>query len=94
MAKLLNCHFIITAIAGKIHLLDDEQKAIADRLFALAVKTKPGNGEYAGYLDHLVDNGIIADVFDIYGLIDRWSSNPSAASNDVMAWNNERLGQS
>ena len=92
MAKLLFCERVIADIAGKINLLHGEPSAIGQHLFALAVMTKPGNGEYAGRLESLVDAGHIVNVFGIYAQIGAWFADPQKASDEVMAWNNERLG--
>ncbi|MCK5608202.1 hypothetical protein KAR91_40345 [Candidatus Pacearchaeota archaeon] len=91
-AKLLFCEKIVARFSDSIGVLPVERLPIELRLFALAVMTKPGNGEYAGRLESMVDAGVITDVFGIYAQIGKWMSDPQKASDDVMAWNNERLG--
>ena len=86
MACLLICNKIIDEIDRKIPMTLDEKKAIKDSLWALAVATKPGNGQYAGYLRHLVEEDRITTATGIFMQLGRWNDNKAAASEVVSEW--------
>lgn len=86
MAELLICDDIIDEIARQIPMTFDEKRAIKESIWALAVATKPGNGEYAGYLRHRVEEGELTTVVSIVFQIGIWKSNKAAASETVMEW--------
>ena len=96
MANFLDANEVIREIGADVKMLPEEVDAVIQRVFALAVASKPPDWGYAGMLADLVADKIIVDVYDVYAQIKYWQVFPGMqlAFQQFTRWNERRLAKS
>lgn len=91
MANFLDANEVIREIGADVKMLPEEVDAVIQRVFALAVASKPPDWGYAGMLADLVEDGAISDMSGVDAQIKLWRNSPDAAFKEFTRWNERRM---